>query len=302
VGGIPRFVRTDDAGQKQTESSFAFKWGRTESYDGGAMRSVFQEWFLARYGFASSQDAQAYFAPKRVLDAGCGSGFSAAIWMPPGGPSGGFVGMDISGAVDVARQRLGADGRCDFVQGDVLSPPLRRGSFDAIVSEGVLHHTPSTKGALLSLSPLLASGGEFLFYVYRKKAPVREFTDDYVREQIAKLPPEEAWNALRSLTLLGKALADLRTEVEVPEDVPLLGIQKGKHDVQRLIYWHFAKMFWNPAYSVEENNHINFDWYHPRYSHRQTEAEVRRWCDEAGLDIERFHPEESGFTVRARRR
>ena len=28
---------------------------------------------------------------------------------------------------------------------------------------------------------------------------------------------------------------------------------------------------------------MNFDWYHPRYAHRQTEEEVRRWCEEAGL-------------------
>ena len=28
----------------------------------------------------------------------------------------------------------------------------------------------------------LKPGGRILFYVYRKKGPIREFTDDYVRE------------------------------------------------------------------------------------------------------------------------
>jgi hypothetical protein len=58
-------------------------------------------------------------------------------------------------------------------------------------------------------------------------------------------------------------------------------------------------MFWNESLSFEENNHVNFDWYHPRYAHRQTEEDVRRWCAEANLSITHFDVEESGFTVRA---
>jgi arsenite methyltransferase len=91
----------------------------------------------------------------------------------------------------------------------------------------------------------------------------------------------------------------LHAEVEIPEDVPLLGITAGRYDVQRLVYWHIAKLFWNDAYSFEESHHVNFDWYHPRYAHRQTEEDVRRWCQEAGLAIRHFSVEESGFTVRA---
>jgi hypothetical protein len=45
--------------------------------------------------------------------------------------------------------------------------------------------------------------------------------------------------------------------------------------------------------------HINFDWYRPVYAHRQTAAEVRSWCAEAGLTIAYFHEQESGYTVRA---
>jgi hypothetical protein len=59
------------------------------------------------------------------------------------------------------------------------------------------------------------------------------------------------------------------------------------------------KLFWNDAYRFEENHHINFDWYHPRYAHRQTEEEVRRWCAEANLRIIHFDAQESGYTVRA---
>jgi hypothetical protein len=159
----------------------------------------------------------------------------------------------------------------------------------------------STEHALKSLVPLLRPGGELMFYVYRRKSPVREFTDDHVRARISPLPPNEAWELLRPLTALGEALANLHAEIDVPEPIDVLGIPAGRYDVQRLVYWHFAKMFWRDEMTFEENLHVNFDWYHPRYAHRQTAAEVRRWCDEAGLAVNRFHEEESGFTVRATR-
>jgi hypothetical protein len=97
--------------------------------------------------------------------------------------------------------------------------------------------------------------------------------------------------------LLGKGLSDMHATVEVDEDIPLLGIEAGTQDVQRLIYWNFAKLYWNDALSLEENVHVNFDWYRPRYAHRQSEAEVRLWCEQAGLGIRRFHRQQSGFTV-----
>jgi SAM-dependent methyltransferase len=185
------------------------------------------------------------------------------------------------------------------VQGDVLQLPFKNGSFDLIFSDGVLHHTPSTEQALKALAPLLAAGGEIMFYVYRKKGPIREFSDDYIRNLVAGLPPEQGWAMLEPLTHLGKALAGLHVEVDVPEDIPYLGITAGRYDVQRLIYWHFIKLFWNDAYTFAENQHVNFDWYHPRYAHRQSEEEVRRWCEEANLRITHCHVEESGITVRA---
>ena len=300
--GIPRFVATDDSGQRQTERSFGYKWTKRDSFGSEGMQEELHGWLLDRYGFASAQDMRAYFASRRrTLDAGCGAGFATSAWMTEGWDAQGaeWVGADISAAIDVAHDRLGRFGGTHFVQADVLELPFRPGSFDAVISEGVLHHTPSTERAVKALVPLLAPGGELMFYVYAKKAPIREFTDDYVRERLADMSPEDAWEALRPLTRLGQALAELHVEVEVPEDVPLLGIQAGRYDVQRLIYWNVAKLFWNEKMTFEENNHLNFDWYAPRYAHRQTEEEVRRWCADEGLEITRFHVHEAGYTVRA---
>ena len=303
--GIPRFIAIEDRGQQQTADTFGYKWQQRDSYDSPGFREFAMGWFLERYGFDSETALRDFFRGQRLtLDAGCGSGFSSSLWMTPGWRNGSdaeWVGLDISAAIDVAQDRLGTVGGAQFVQGDVSSPPFRAGTFDAILSEGVLHHTPSTRGALEALADALAPGGELLFYVYRKKGPVREFADDSIRGALSNLSPEESWAALRPLTALGKSLAELNATVEVPEDIPYLGIQAGTYDVQRLVYWHFLKLFWNPELGFEENNHVNFDWYHPEYAHRQTEDDVRQWCAELELEIFHLVAQDSGFTVRAKK-
>lgn len=304
INGIPRFVLTEDSGQKQTEMSFGYKWQQRDAWYSPEVQAACQPWLVQRYGFESVDEMRGFFgAHRRVFDAGCGSGFGSSMWMDSswrGAGDADWIGADISEAIDVAQERLGQIPGTHFIQADILQLPFRNETFDAIFSDGVLHHTPSTERALKSLAPLLVTHGEILFYVYRVKSPVREFTDDYVRDAISSLDPAEAWEALRPLTKLGQALAELHAEVEVPEDIPFLGIKAGRYDVQRLIYWHFAKLYWRETFNFEENNHVNFDWYHPHYSWRHTAEEIRRWCDEAGLRITRFDDtQESGFSVRA---
>lgn len=285
--------------QSQTRQSFGYKWRQTGSFGSAAQREVARKWLIERYGLGDEQEMAVYFSSRtHLLDAGCGGGFSAAILLE-NVPSLRYTGVDISEAVWVAREALAERERTAFVEADLLSLPFRDASFDTIVSEGVLHHTPSTRAALASLVPLLVPGGEILFYVYRKKALVRELADDAIRAQVAPLPPEQAWEEMRPLTALAKALAELRSEVTVEQDIPVLGIKAGRYDVQRLIYNGFCKLFWNSAYSFEENLHVNFDWYHPTYAHRQTEGEVRAWCDELGLRVVHMDVQDSGITVRA---
>jgi SAM-dependent methyltransferase len=209
-----------------------------------------------------------------------------------------YLGVDISTAVEVASVRFAEAGYdADFLQADLLDLPVSDGSIDMIFSEGVLHHTDSTERAIKSLSNKLKLGGRFLFYVYIKKAVIREFTDDYVRDQLRSLADEHAWKALEPLTLLGRELGRLRAEINVPEDIPFLGIKAGKLDIQRFFYWNICKAFYREDFSVAEMNHINFDWYRPLNCHRHTESEIRLWCGEAGLYIEHIDVSESGITV-----
>lgn len=302
---IPRFADTDDADQAQTRDAFGFKWAKRDTYDSDASRDRVAHWCLERYGFPSVDSWASYFDGfSSVLDVGCGSGLSSGTWLvsPKWSGRGAWVGLDISSAVDVARARLASVANTHFVQADALELPFADGTFDAVFSEGVLHHTPSTRSALLSAARVLASGGEISFYVYRKKGPAREFTDDFVREALSGLSDEEAWEIMRGFTRLGQSLASARATVDVPEAVPLLGIAAGQHDIQRFVYWNFAKLYWNDEMTFEENVHVNFDWYRPMYAHRQTAEDVRSWCEEASLEVRRFNEQESGYTVVARKK
>ena len=103
------------------------------------------------------------------------------------------------------------------------------------------------------------------------------------------------------LSRLGRALGELNVTVDVPEAVELLGIPAGRIDLQRLFYYHVCKAFYRPEMTLDELNHINFDWFAPRNAHRQTPKQVLGWCSELGLAIERERVEPSGITVIARK-
>lgn len=292
-----------DYSQTQTKDTFAFKWKKRETYEGDNVRVKAYNWLLERY-FGGEQERQMFVdrcRDKSFLDAGCGSGFSSSVLFHSEINRMKYSGVDISDAVTVAKKRfteLGLKG--DFVRDNITTMKLGK-EFDIIFSEGVLHHTSEPFAAFLNLVAHLAENGLIMFYVYRKKTPIREFSDDLIREKIKKLGDEEAWKELMPLTKLGKILGDLDIHLEIEEDIDLLGIPKGTHDLQRLFYYYFFKAYYDKNYSLEEMNHINFDWYRPLNCFRFTPAEIRQWLKTTDLKELRFQVEDSGITVVAQK-
>jgi len=289
--------------QKQTQDSFAFKWKKRDTFDSEASREGMRVWLLERYGdLEKAEWWKDYGDRPLVVDAGCGAGFSALELFGPLIPKLRYLCCDISEAIDVAATRFKERKlEAGFLQADLLNLPIPENSVDVIFSEGVLHHTDSTENALKALVKLLKPGGRFLFYVYRLKGPVREFTDDYIREKIRSMPSEEAWENLIPLTRLGQVLGELNLEIDIPEDIDLLKIPAGKINLQRFFYWHVAKTFYRPDLTLDEMNHINFDWYAPSNAHRQSPEDVRKWCEEAHMEIEREILDEPGITIIAKK-
>lgn len=286
--------------QRHTMDAFGFKWKKQEAYESEAVQRDSQAWLLSRYcgGDPGLLDRWLANGPQIILDAGCGSGYSAALLFGDRLNRHDYLGIDISEAAEVGRERFAARG----LKGEFLRLPIHEFScpeplVDLIFSEGVLHHTDNTRDSILHLARCLRTGGRFLFYVYARKAVLREFADDHIRERLRQMSNEEAYAALMPLTALGKALGDLKATLDVPEDVPCLGIKKGRYDLQRFFYYNICKAYYRDDYTLDEMNLINFDWYRPLNCHRHTPEEIRDWCAEAGLDIERLEIEEAGITV-----
>ena len=147
---------------------------------------------------------------------------------------------------------------------------------------------------------LLEPGGTIAIYVYKKKAPIREYTDDFIREKIEGLRYDDAMEACHQITELGRALADLDVQVTVP-DIDLLEIPAGEYDVQRLVYHFFMKCFWNPELNFEDNTAVNYDWYHPSLCSRHQVDQVREWFENSGLTITHTFVDFYGITVHGTR-
>jgi|NOAtaT_6_FD_contig_21_10732841_length_1014_multi_5_in_0_out_0_1 arsenite methyltransferase len=292
-------------GQEQTKSTFGYKWSRRDTYESTPFQETKRNWLIERYcaNVPSRVDEWLSGDRKIILDAGCGACFSAVLLFGEHLKNHDYLGVDISTAMQVAKQRFKERGYPgDFLQASLMDLPfIPDESIDLVFSEGVLMCTDSTQAAIKYLSTKLKKGGRFLFYVYAKKAVVREFTDDYVRQELSKLSDEDAWEALKPLTKLGIALGELDVEINVPEDIPLLGIKKGKLDLQRFFYWNICKAYYRPEFSLEEMNHINFDWFRPLNCDRHTPEEIEQYCKDASLSIEHIDIQDAGITVVAQK-
>ena len=89
--------------------------------------------------------------PRRVLDAGCGTGeFARSIAAPE------VVGVDLSPAIVERARARGVDARV----GDIQELPFAAGEFDLVVCNWVLYHLPEL--GLTELARVLRPGGRFV--------------------------------------------------------------------------------------------------------------------------------------------
>jgi len=282
-------AREAAAEQLKTNVTFSDKWRRFRNYGLETAHGEFLfGWYCQKLGVPDVESLKAFYRGKRmVLEVGPGSGFNTR-----------FIAEHCPGtvfAVDVSEAAFTTFGNtrhlqnCHVLQADLMETPFPDDMFDFIIADGVLHHTPDTRAAVVALYRKLKPGGQFFFYVYRKMGPARLFSDEYIRSQFKGLDPEACYAACEGLTELGRELSRLNARVRLERGVPVLGIPPGEHDVQRLLYYNFLKCFWNEAFDFETNNMVNFDWYHPHNAWQHTEEEVADWLRDLGAEY-RFNP------------
>jgi len=142
------------AGEARTVKSYSYQWRK--------FREMFAQWEdVFRWSIAPLEPS---FFPGRVgLDAGCGYGRSIAYAASYGAE---MIGLDLSEAVEAARDNTRHLPNVHLIQGDIFHPPLRDGVLDFIYSIGVLQHLPDPRRGFLTLRRLLAPGAPLFVWVY----------------------------------------------------------------------------------------------------------------------------------------
>lgn len=282
-------ARTAAAGQELTNVTFSDKWRRFKNYGlEPAHEDFLFGWYCKKLGLPDRDALRAFYRDRdAVLEVGPGSGFNSRFIAE--NCRGHHFALDISEAAFTTFENTRHLPNCTVVQADLMHAPFADDTFDFVIADGVLHHTPDTRAAVNALYGKVKPGGQFFFYVYRRMGAARYFVDGHIREAFMKLSPEECYAACEGLTDLGRALSRLDAKIVLDKPIDVLGIPAGEHDVQRLIYYNWVKCFWNEAFDYETNNMVNFDWYHPHHAWQHTPEEVANWLSELGVRDFRFN-------------
>lgn len=299
--GIPRLVVDKSKIFVKTENSFSSKWKNyNKTYHSKKWFDGQKKWFLERFGWNTSTNFNKFLKTKtRILDAGTGVGNSAKLFSA--NPKADVFAIDASESVIFAYKKYGKTSNIHFLQADIQKLPFKKGFFDFICSDQVLHHTKDTKSSFKILTKLLAKKGLISIYVYKIKGPAREFADNFIRESTVKMTEQQCIDFSKDMALLGKNLSKIKKTVTIPKDIPVLQIKAGTYDIQRFIYWNFLKCWWSKEVPFEQSVATNFDWYFPEYAYRHDPKEVKKWFKDSKLKIVHFNEIESGISLNGKK-
>lgn len=109
------------------------------------------------------------FSGQRLLEVGCGMG-TDLLQFARGGAK--VTGVDLTPrSIETSRQHLSLyDERGDFAVADCERLPFDDASFDVVYSNGVLHHTPDTEGAVREIHRVLRPGGQARVMLYHRRS------------------------------------------------------------------------------------------------------------------------------------
>ena len=251
VAGIPRF-----AGASYV-ASFGRQWNR---YD--VARDAEDEAVFAVKTGMNPLD----LAGKLVLDAGCGGGRYSRLAARFGAK---VVGVDLSSAVEKARNLCRDQPDVAVVQADLTRIPLVESAFDLAFSIGVLHHGPDPRAGFAEVAKRVKPGGLLAVWLYRKNTWPQEMVNKALRALTTRMPA-------RVLEPLCAGLGGFGS-------VPVLNKSLNK----------VANFSNHPDWTLRICD--NFDWYAPKYQSHHTTEELKRWFAEEGFgELRELSPLRSG--------
>lgn len=243
---------------------FSYKWVELFPEDGWKKSEWSDSEFIKWFGLKPD-----LFKDKVALDAGCGNGQMIKKFLQFGARE--VVGIDISNSVEVARKHLGGDSRVKLFNLDLNNLSSRyKGCFDIVFSSGVIHHTVNPRLSFFSLVSYTRPNGILAVWVYEKGNPLREGLNFFLRFMTARLAKQDLIKFCYFLLWLKK--------------IPVLG--KGLSA--------FIK--------IHNEMHGLIDWYGCHYQYHLTEREIRSWCKEEGVIIDKIWPNPSCLEIKNKAR
>jgi len=254
--GIPRFVDSD-----KYVKNFSLEWNihKTTQIDSVKYKES-EKNFHERFGLPRS-----FWKGKKVLDVGVGVGRYAKVALDADAE---VCGIDLSYAVDVAKENLKNYDKISLCQADIFSLPFDDQSFDVIYSFGVLHHTPDPQNAFRSLLRYLKPGGVICLTLYENHGMYH--TSRYLRKLTTSINPK----LLYLITLFYLLIMYLPYKY--------FGLRYG-------VLGRFAPISLSNNFS--EAILDTYDCYSPKYQHTYSDFDVFSWFKEVGLQKIEVRPQ-----------
>ena len=204
-----------------------------------------------------------------VLDAGCGAGHSRRSSSSAAASSRiRYLGVDVSSAVDVAPRRFAERGlAAAFMQADMHASPVRRArSVDVIFSEGALapHRLDARRRCSRSAgcsSPAGASSSTST--AARARSGSSPTTTSGTRSQ-GMSSERGVGRALPLTQARPRPRRARRRHRRAGGRSSSSGSRPARSMLQRLFYWHVCQDVLRSRVTLDELNHINFDWFAPQ--------------------------------------
>ncbi len=219
-----------------------------------------------------------FFRGKLGLDAGCGFGRSHYYAASYGAE---MIGIDLSGAVETARENTRHLPNVHVIQADIFHPPLRERSLDFVYSIGVLHHLPDPKRGFLTLTRLLTHGAPIFIWVYSREQGRQITVFNLMRAVSTRLP-------LRLLDFPCLGLAAGQRALWIAPYRLLSRFQPARGLAQRLPFTLYARYPFRALHA---------DWFDglsvPLVNYYRRE-EIAGWFREAGLEQVQIDPDWGG--------
>jgi SAM-dependent methyltransferase len=286
--GIPRFVASD-----AYVASFSFEWKRWQRTQFDTQSRKLTE----STSVVSTGTRPQELAAKLVPDVGCGTGRFMDVLARAEAET---VGVNLSLAVEVARQNLRSLPNCHLIQADALCLPFPSGTFDFSYSIGVLHHTPKPRQAFLRMAETLKPQGVAAIWVYPQRRLTETFR--YSPERVNEVLAQDVNYQIpaRWQKLVSRVAPELDWMMEASNRVQrcfttclprrwlyaLCHVAIPLYYVYRIPIFYPLRLLTKIAMHPDPERRVldTFDWYSAHYQWKHTYAEVQAWFEEAGLE------------------